>query len=364
MEIKKILFLILMLSLFIPQFILAEEGTLVIDASSSSSMEHSVRSDMGAFVNGFQGLFKGDTDAFVEGLVQALPLFGLVIIVFGLGYYLSLITIFKGDGKEKFAKIFATGLALLGLAQQKIYDLVLGLSTALLSIIYILLFFFIIILFWNTMRSSQLSSSTTLTRTKTANLGAESKYDKARHELNKDRRLHRKSEHILGSLADDLDDVYDLSGDELNQIKKLIQLVGKIKTAEHNGDKDKVHGLVQMFGRQIGSLITSMKHTDADYKKINTLVDRLSYYLEYAHAEGNDEAKKLRNILVHYSKKTHGNAHISDEKAEELVKKTDVKEKLDKIRHQNHNLIQFEKKLQEELKNLNDVNYTKKHSAA
>ncbi len=362
MEIKKILFLMLILSMFIPQFILAEE-VIIITPDATSSMDHSVRNDMGAFVNGFQGLLKGNTDAFVEGLVQALPLFGLVIIVFGLGYYLSLVTVFKGgNGKDKFAKIFAAGLALLGLAQQKIYDLVLGLSTALLSIIYVLLFFFIIILFWNTMRSSQLSSSTTLTRTKTANLRTENEYKKLQHESNKDVRLYRKTENMLGRLSDDVDEMYALTGDELHQINTMTKLLTRITAAANQNDKGKVHEYVNMFNRHIASLFTSMKHSEADHKKINSVIERIDHNISFAFAENNAEEEQFKEILKHHAK-GQGKTH-SDEDLVKLSAQKGIREELSKIRHEASHLQQLKAKLQKEIEKLDNVGYAKKHNAA
>jgi hypothetical protein len=362
MEVKKILVLMLMLSLFIPQFILAEEGTLVIDASSSSSNEHSVRSDMGAFVNGFQGLFKGDTDAFVEGLVQALPLFGLVIIVFGLGYYLSLITIFRKPENEKFAKIFATGLALLGLAQQKIYDLVLGLSTALLSIIYILLFFFIIIMFWNKVRTSQLETSTELLGAKKTNLSSENEYEKLRHESNKDVRLYRRTENMLGRLSDDVDEMYALTGDELHQINTMTKLLTKVTAAANQNDQGKVHEYVNMFNRHIASLFTSMKHSEADHRKINSVIEHIDHNISFAFAENHAEEAQFKEILKHHAK-GQGKTHSEDELTK-LSAQKGIREELSKIRHEASHLQQLKGKLQTEIEKLDDVGYNKKHNAA
>jgi ABC-type multidrug transport system fused ATPase/permease subunit len=281
---KKLLFSLFLGLLLVPGFVLAQ---------------HSVAGDLTSFANGFKALFSGDVPGFAAGIVNALPLFGLIFVIYALAYYLSIITIFRGNDPryQRFGNIFGIGLALLGLAQQSVYNMVLGLSTAMLSIIFLLLSIFIVWMFLNVSRTGLNETEGQMHTARGTRITAERATNRIEHETGMERREFGRTERQLDRLSNRLDRVTALTGTELQQIDQLARMLTQVTSSAHDMNA------VSNFGRQlshgIAGLITTMNHTRGPINNISAIISRINSNLTFVFTGGTrtDQAH-LEHILT------------------------------------------------------------------
>ena len=110
---------------------------------------HTVKSDLSSFANVFVDLFNGSIDGAVSNLVNAIPLFGLIAVIWGLTFFIAKITLFNKQEHDRYAKMFALGITLIGIAQQGVYNAILGWSRSFLILSFIIAIVFMFIMFIN-----------------------------------------------------------------------------------------------------------------------------------------------------------------------------------------------------------------------
>lgn len=314
---KKLLPYILSLSLIIPS-VLAENPT--------------VRSGLTGFANGFRGLFQGNTGSFVDGLIAAAPVIGLFVVVFGLMFFLTKITLFKDEEHSKYARMIAIGIGLIGIAQQSVFNAILGWSTTFLTLAFILFMIFMFIIFLNHSRKNHYHTSKEMYAAQSEFFSSKSDAKKARKDLNKvthelelDSKLYTKAERDLASLNSDLQDLDHLRGDELRQVDNLANLLRKASAAANRGETNQVHAYVQALTREIGALVTTMQHEGHDDSKARKLLNDIREHLAYAFKDEKTELSEeehLKKILKRHLEHVHKLSGIlDDKKVEELVKR-------------------------------------------
>ena len=272
----------------------------------AAAQAHTVTGDLTAFFNGFKALFRGNTGGFVDGIVAAAPLLGLFFVVFGLAFYLSRLTIFKGNDNaqmDRYARWVATGIALLGVAQQSVYNTVLAWSNVFLTIAFITLVIFMFILFLNKTRSSHLGELTHLHKATSENLQAKKELLKLKHEVKHDKKLYAKTEHDLADLRDDLERIDHLGGDELKQVDRLAELLRKVTSSANTLDDKGIHPYVQQLSREVGTLITTMQHErkweNKTHQHLRKLDEHLKYLAKDESTERNQE-KHIEHVIERY----------------------------------------------------------------
>lgn len=330
---------------------------------------HSVANDLNSFFTGFKALFSGNVVGFVNGVIGAIPLFGLIVIIYALTNYASIVTIFKKKEYHKFGKMFGIGLALVGLAQQNIYDFILGTSATLITVLFLLLVVFMIIIYWNTLRTNQMDSSK-------EKLDSEKEVVKSEHALNEEKKKltaleHEisKDKHLFGRVNDELDSLdrslkhyYKLTGDELSQVEEIIKLVMKASNSTADVDKSKMHDLVKNLLRHIAGLIDTMKHDSVDEVKVKNLLSKIETDLEYI-KHGSKHALKDEEILKKYVAK-YG-ITTDDTKALTVINNmSNIKNLIVTVRNATLELIAIEAKLKSHESELNACNYVAKHNQA
>lgn len=294
------------------RFIALAVVIFLLVAPMAAAATHTVRGDLQSFGDGFRALFQADMDGFIDGLLGAMPLFGLIFVVYGLAYFLCVLTLFREKEHQRFAQMIAIGIALLGLAQQSVYNTILGLSTAFLTIAFILAVVFMIIMFLNYSRRRHFETNKDMFDSQKSYLQSKREANKVKHELNKDTGLYKKAERDLSHVDHELSEFDHMTGDELRLVDEISKLLERITS--HSEDE---HAYVAALRNHIGALMNRLNHERRDYGRLDNLVDRLTHEFDqwgYDFRTETREEKELINILKHHArKKGHTTTKTSEE---------------------------------------------------
>lgn len=293
---------------------------LLVPTLALAANENTVVGNLQSFVDAFQALFNGNPDGFVAGLVASLPLFGLVVIIFGLMFFVSKVTIFKSPEHDKYARMIAIGVALLGLAQQTVYNAILNLSRVFLILAFLIAIVFMFIMFVNYNRKAHLTSHAELHGITGQALTARKDLEKIKHELHKDSKLYEKTERDLKKLSSNLGSIKTLSGNELSAVDRIADLLRKASAASHSGTDGQMHEYVAALGKDIGSLITTLKHEDNDIRKLDKHVEHISrelHRLEFDADHEKSEEEHVKKVLKKLGKLSGHD--IDDAKAHKII---------------------------------------------
>jgi len=274
--------------------LLLAPGVLAVSAST-----HSVRGDLQSFTSAFQSLFNADPDGMIDGLVGAMPLFGLILVVYAFAFFLGVLTIFNHKDHRRYANMVAIGLSLLGLAQQKVYDAILSWSTTFITITFMLAIVFMIIMFINNNRRRHFETNREMFDSQKSYLTAKKDAKKIAQDFYKDKKLYNKEERDLEHVDNELDDFDHLMGDELQIIDKISSLLERV-----SAHKDSPHKYVDSLRNHVGALMNRLTHEQHDYRKIDAYVDKLTKeFADWGYDES-DEAHSdahLIRMLKHHA---------------------------------------------------------------
>ncbi len=282
--------------------------------------QHSVQSDMISFVDAFKYLFKGSSAGFASGIVGSLPLLAVVLIVFGLSFFLGKLTIFKDDAHTKYARMVAVGIALLGLATPSLYNSILSWSGAFLNISFILAIIFMFIMFLNNLRKNNSEVLTEMRTAQKQSLSAKKDIKQMKHEFELDEKQRDRVKRDLGTLADKLDSMKKLPGSELQMIDKLADLLRRATSAMNQNDQSSAHGYAQMLAREIGTLITTMKHEDTDESALDKILMEIDHSLDRWGHDDDLEKNEEKHLNVIFSKVSNRVASAGADVAQRMVK--------------------------------------------
>ena len=315
------------------------------------------------FVEGTSQLLKGNTSAFMYGLVGLLPLIALVLIVFGLMLFLSRITIFKHPDHEKYAKMIAAGIAIIGLIQQNVYNTILGWSTTFLIFAFIVAIIFMAIMFINHNRKQHLPLLTDVRKAQTLSLSAKKDLEKIKHDLSMDKRFYKRVGNDLVSLESALNETESLIGSELSQVQEIIDLLSKLASAQKAGDSGLINQYAQALGNKIGALLTSMKQQDKDDSKLFNLVVHVEKILNVWIKNNHDDFynEKHAEDMINKIVKTTRHAGLSDADINKLLHtNTNVNNHIKSLKQMLRDLHRENLYLIKALENFESVNYKKK----
>lgn len=330
----------------------------------------SVRASLQGFVSGIRTF---TVSGFIDGLLAILPLVGLIAIVFGLMFFITRISIFRGEGNDKYARMVAIGVALLGLAQQRVFDTILGWSTTFLTLIFILAVIMMFLIFLNHSRTSHHLVATDLNKAQKDRYTARTEARKAKHESDKlmeevrrDRKLFDKTTEELDRLDSNLQSIRKLSGNELQRVDKLAELLRSATAAATRGESGNVHEYVQALTREIGALVTTMQHDHRDLNHVHQMLNEMRRNIEYLYADEKDE----HNVDAHLEEifkrhlKHHHNHEVEKLNDDLLKEQSDLHKHLLSIRNAVMNLKNLENRLESHLESLEKYGYQAKHDAA
>jgi len=299
---------------------------------------------MTSFVNAFKYLFQGNTDGFAAGLVGAIPLLAVVLIVFGLTFFLGKLTIFKQDIHTKYARMVAFGIALIGLATQSVFNAILNWSGAFLNIAFILAIIFMFMMFLNYLRKNNYEMSSEMRKAYKDTLVAKKELKHVQHDFELDEKERKRVMRDLGDLSTKLDSMKKLSGSELQMIDKLADLLRKATTAASRNDNSAVHGYAQMLTKEIGTLITTMKHEDVDENKLDKILMDIDAALDRwgHHSDLEKDEEKHLNVIFHKisSHVASAGADVAKRMVTHLMKDDD-KHLLQRLRAMREKLLQL-----------------------
>lgn len=353
---KKLLSLFFVLLFFIP-------GVLGVT-------DHTVRGDLQNFGYAIKSLVPPGTSmtGFIDGMLGSMPLFGLIVIVFGLMFFITKISIFKSPEHDKYARMISFGVALIGLAQQSVYNVILGWSTTFLILSFILAIIFMFIMFVNHSRKLHLTSHAELHNITKNALSARSDLEKVKHELKHEKSLYNKTDKDLSNLDDELGSISHLVGDELTQIDKIAALLRKASSAySTSGEGSSAVGkFVTSLADDLAGLITTMKHEQKHNIHLNSLVSKIETELaRWGHVDDKSKSEEdhLR-MLFNKLFQTWGH-NISGSELNHLYQdKNSLIKQLKVIRNHLHELQRLYDKIMSEEEELDKSNYQRKHLEA
>lgn len=319
------------------------------------------------FVYGTKGLLHGNAGAFMNGVVGLLPLVALVLIVFGLMLFLSRITIFKHPDHEKYAKMVAAGIAIIGLVQQNVFATILGWSTTFLIFAFITALIFMGVMFINHNRKEHLPLLTDVQNAKALSLKAKRDLKKLKHELGLDEKLYRRLETDLDKLNTSLNKSESLMGSELSQVKEIIEMLSKVASAQKSGNNGLVHEYAQALANKVGALITSMKHEDKVDTAINTLTAKIESVLDAWTKSDKGELYDEHHLekLITQVAKILGHDGIEDKHVQKLVYENHESIKhIHEVKRLLSELHALQNHLTKEVEHIDKYGYKQKHLEA
>ncbi len=357
---KKFLAYILPFLLFIPSVFAKVEEDFVVNSFIGLK-------------DGVVGLAHHESDLFVQGLVGILPLIGLVIIIWGLMFFITRVTIFKSPDHDRYAKMFAWGIALIGVAQRSVFNAILGLSKTFLILTFIIAIVFMFILFINHNRTTHYEMNKTLFDKKEKYLESKSTLYKEKrvlrdieHDMSLDKKNYDKIKRDAYSLDSDLRDLNRLAGNELSQVEKMLELTRKLISAAETNDKNKVHKYVETLSRDLSGLLSTLSHEKKDIGRFERLKEDIQRHEEYLFKDEKGELKDeehIKKILKHHLKTVHSHNEASAEKAYKnmLDKDYEIKRNLTVIRHSVLELRSLQNKMTTHLEDLRKFDSDSKH---
>lgn len=283
---KKLLLLALVLSL-----VLMPGALAALDDNP-----HTVRGDLQSFIEAFEYAFHGSWESAIDALFWSIPLFALIVIVYGLVYYVAAISIFKEPDHHKYARMIAIGIALIGLVQQKVYNFILGVSTAFVIVMFFIVIIFMLIMSLRHMRTQNAVAGKDYYTNKEQELKAKKKLTELKHDMRMDKAENKHVWNNLRSLEGDLHSMDRLSGSILRQIDQLLQLLRKAYAAKTKGDDSKLHGYVKSLTNGIHSLSATMKDRRRYEHHVQDLLDRIKEEISRWKHEERDELSAERAL--------------------------------------------------------------------
>ncbi|MFP4118793.1 MAG: hypothetical protein ACLFTH_01950 [Candidatus Woesearchaeota archaeon] len=328
-------------------------GVMAFSLLPQASVASSVAEDLTGVVDGLSSLIRGNTAGFVDGIVGAVPLVGLFAIVFGITFFLTKTTIFKKEDQAKYARMVSIGIALIGLVQQSVYNVILNLSKSFLILAFIFAIVMMAIMFVNVNRKSYFEVQKDTFDAMNNKLGSQKTLQKTKDDFLKDKKYYERSRNELRRLDGEIREMNKLGGDEIRAVDKLIDMVTRAHSAAAEGAADKIHTYTKAITAGISGLVTSMKHEHKHLHKIDYLLNDIQSITKRwgkDESEEENEEKRLEKIFQHYNK------HHAGDKLRELHKvqgdlrglKDHLRElhkALRNARHMEHRLIHLKDKL-------------------
>jgi len=255
---------------------------------------------------------------------------------------------------------------LIGVAQQTVYDVVLGFGTTFMTLLFIIGIVMMFVMAINTLRTSSNEIGTNLYKAQKDNLMAGKEVTKLRRDIEKDRRLFDKTGKELGVLDSELETIQHLAGTELQQIDQLAELLGRVSAASPNASQSEKEGFAHSLARQVGSLITTMGHEAKDHHHIHSLLRKIHTHIAYLKKDGKiekSEEKALKAILGRHLKHHHnGKLHGKEENL--LKANAQINHYLKIMFQEIHKLEALEHDVNKYKETLGKFSYDNKHDTA
>lgn len=281
----------------------------------AAATTHTVQGDLSGLTSGLIDLVRGNVSSFVDGLVGALPLIGLFLVVYGLVFFLAEITIFKdaSDNHKKYSNLFALGIALLGLAQQGVYNIILSWSALFLQVAFIVALVFMFLIFLNHSKKIHYETGTAMYTAKKAYLPEKAEAKKLEHDLKMEKKTYDHVDDELSTLNHELSSITKLAGNERAQVEKIISLLSRASASAKIGtDEAETQRYAKTLATGIHSLISTMKHEPSHFKKFEALMHDVEYELASWGKTSSSDIHDITtdmNLLKHHNKKHHGGSH-------------------------------------------------------
>ncbi len=318
------------------------------------------------FVQGFQDMFQGNTSSFVDGIVAIVPLIGVIVIIFGLTFFLTRMTIFRKEEQSKYARMVAIGLGLIGLVQQSVYNTILNLSTSFLVIAFIFIVIMMSIMFVNISRRNHYDIHKETLDAQKTNFESRKATAKVKDDFKKDQKYYTRSRRELQQLDEDLKEMSSLGRDELKAVDKLIDLVTRAHSASAEQAGDKIHAYVKAMNAGISGLISNMNHEHKHLHRIDHLIADIQMITRRWSIDEKEEEHEdavLGKIFSHYDKH-HGGGKIGSDLSKIKTDIETIKKHLREIRVALKKARQMEHRIKELKSKFDDHTVKQKHDKA
>jgi hypothetical protein len=270
----------------------------------------------------FAALFRGQPDQFVPNLVVGFPAIGIFLIIYGFFMVVGLMTLFKGEGRSKYAHYMGIGLGLLGTSNNDVFNFIEGFIGGGLLIVALGIFgVYAGIAVWRNGHKTSLDLSTETKQSAKANLEAEKYRKEAEHETGLQEKFLKNEDRDIKAIDATLEnlDRYAKNGiDLLQHIQVALRKVISLQSQGQNttAHKEKVYAyckasvpaLVHPMADLEASIQKNMKHLDQHERKAGKIEGELEH----------ETARILKNLEeTHDPKMVAGEEH----RIKELVAK-------------------------------------------
>lgn len=286
---------------------------------------HSVKSDLSSFANGFKALFNGDTNSFVDGIIDSVPTFGLFLVVFGLVYFIALTTIFRGGSSDveksrnhRFARIVGVGIALLGVVQQNVYNFLMSFGTLFIMLSFLVAVIFMFVLFLNSNNKEMHILHKGLWDEKKQNITAKKALTNLQREHRLDNEMFRREETTLHRAEQDIEEFSHFHRDEEHLIRELGDLIHRaaitLKHGESTSGSHTLDGIQHHIVEKLNALQAKITLEAKDRSIIGKVEAKLNHYLT---SELSEDVKQEK-VIEHFKAK-HGDIDAAFESKLKLV---------------------------------------------
>ncbi len=266
--------------------------------------------------------------------------------------------------------MIAVGIALIGLATQSVYNAILSWTGSFLTISFILAIIFMFIMFLNHLKKNNYEMSTEMRHAQKDSLSAKKDLRHMQHDFKLDEKEREKVMNDLGDLSDKLDSMKRLSGTEIQMIDKLAGLLRKATAAASNNDQSGAHGYTQMLSKEIGTLITTMKHEDVDENALDKILMAIDGALDRwgHHADLEKDEEKHLNVIFNKvsSRVASAGADVAKRMVKDLMANSEknLLHLLQEVRSKLIHLTQLKDAVMKGAEELRSSSYRAKHMEA
>lgn len=339
----------------------ATVGGTAADAASSMNLLLSLGNIFAQLFGEF--IKTGDFSYLLNAVFVIAPVIGFFLAIYGLIYFLGVITIFKDQEHHRFARMFAIGVSLAALTVGSTFRLFLSwIAGSLITFVIIIIVIFIIIILVKRLTASSYAASADKQKA-AANYYASAKDGKSAYadmqkefsEFKREDKLLRREDKNMKNVSNNISGSFLREGaykGELNVLERLEQLshdLGKLNSLSDDGaaGKNKNQLMKELSGIAGGLSVDYQKHKDID----NIL--EATKNLEVKELQFEADETKINKMLENHlrdllKKEGHGRKH---QRAKSFIKEdNEMKQYIDLLLEQSKK----KKDVFDKLKDLND----------
>ncbi|MCF7798548.1 hypothetical protein K9M74_01455 [Candidatus Woesearchaeota archaeon] len=220
-------------------------------------------------------LFKGDFGAMAENLLIGGIAVGVFLIIMFLMKVILEISILKSPEHKKYATWIGVGIALIGMVNDAVYNMLTSLvGGSFIIVVLILLVVFAVVIFVNRMRKSHYDASAEMHGAHTDAISARKDLKKEDHELSLQEKLEKRETGALNKAEHIVDDELSSIRNLQELVTKMRQLLGQLAQTTDQAHAQQLRGSLT---RGAQALPTLVKEDFADEEKLKKILHQLEH---------------------------------------------------------------------------------------